>query len=525
MKATDSHMVAMGIDSALAAHSSAKAAAQRPSSIVVLFVCLTVTAIAGSIAGLAITFPATELVYEIEAVVPSKRLGGGGAKQTPLPATPTVVVGSDVHGNGGAMSTQPVLPTPSIPRAAEASLSKETPLAPPGVTAGPAFLPEPAAETASVPEPGSPAPLIPRAAETPVFKTTPLVTPEPPAEPASVPIGTSLAYEMLFTDEYPAKDVGILCKNLPGQSNVALASSQCAVSCARDKRCRYFWATVAGRCCLKAAYDTTSAVRAVAGKDNGQFCMMLTARGPAAAEAIVGLPPPQVQQQEEQQPVGAVEPTPPVVLAPTVPLAGSSSDRQPLRKVAVIILGQMRSFLTPKVQESQRYLVAPLQHQFGAENVHLYLCADPGHRAQLEAVRIAGAVPTVFEARSRTMFAHMATCYQKTVDHAASMGLVINWFVRSRFDTVFFDSVPPLFNLAEDTVYARARRIGNGWKNVDNEQISYWMWGDVCGDRATDFRCVYRDTKQVDGSGKCMIMDDQFAYVPAAHAQVGAHAC
>ena len=187
----------------------------------------------------------------------------------------------------------------------------------------------------------------------------------------------------------------------------------------------------------------------------------------------------------------------------------------------------MRSFLTPKVQQSQHFLVAPLQEQFGAENIHLYLCAEPGHRTQLEAVRIAGAAPTVFEARSRTMFAHMSTCYQKTIDHAASMKppLVINWFVRSRFDNVFFDKVPPLLNLPEDTVYARARRIGHGWKNVDNEQISYWMWGDVCGDRGGDFECVYHDTKQVDATGKCMIMDDQFAYVPAAYARVGVQSC
>jgi hypothetical protein len=35
-------------------------------------------------------------------------------------------------------------------------------------------------------------------------------------------------------------------------------------------------------------------------------------------------------------------------------------------QVAIIILGQIRSFLTPKVQNSQRLLVEPLQRDFGA---------------------------------------------------------------------------------------------------------------------------------------------------------------
>eukprot|EP01043_Picozoa_sp_COSAG02_P007462 COSAG02_NODE_223_length_28346_cov_91.381846_1_plen_470_part_00 len=429
---------------------------QRFRSVAGLFTCLSVVTVAFSIAGLAITFPAAELAYKIEAVAPPKKI---------LPTIPAETLDDHLHDNTGTTSAQAHLSALSVP------------------------------------------------AETHISTSAALITPtaEPLADRDSVPIGASLEYEVLFTDQFPVKDISILCKNLPRQRNIALASRQCGVLCAQDKGCRYFWATVDGRCCLKAAYDTTSAARTVPGKNSGQFSR-LTARGPDAAASMVGMQPPQVQKQQQSE--ATVESQPPNV-APT--LLGTKPQ------VAVIILGQMRSFLTPKVQQSQRFLVRPLQDQFGADNVHLYLCADPGHRKQLESVRIAGATPTVFEARSRTMFAHMSTCYQKTIDHAASMQppLVINWFVRSRFDSVFFENVPPLLNLAEDTVYARARRIGHGWKNVDNEQISYWMWGDVCGDRAGDFQCMYRDTKEVDATGKCMIMDDQFAYVPAAYATVG----
>ena len=140
------------------------------------------------------------------------------------------------------------------------------------------------------------------------------------------------------------------------------------------------------------------------------------------------------------------------------------------------------------------------------------------------------------------MFAHMAWCYTQLRDYAADTAhpLTLTWIVRSRFDNVFFAPVPALQGLATDAVHSRARRIGHGWHNVDNEMISYlplrqtfllilssfrigmpecgcpvtfphilwrryWMWGDVCGDRAGQFRCVYRDRpSQEDASGKCM---------------------
>lgn len=472
MKATDSHMMAMDVDSStLASHTFENKVpfsdVSRSGHVVLIFVCLTVVTIAFSIAGLAVTFPAAEVIYQIEAAVPPNlQRGGADKKDLVLLSKISAVETSSSSPNsfGSVQSTQPGHPA-LVTTDAGASVSQ----------------------------------------------------PPPELVAESVPVGNSLEFDVVFTNEYPTKDTGILCKDLPRQTSATLASRQCAVSCAQDSQCRYFWAAVGGRCCLKAAYDTAAAMQFVGGKNSGQFCK-LTSRGPVAAAtvpSITSLPPPTVQQQ--QQDTTAVE--------DLETQNRDSADIGTRTQVAVIILGQMRSFLTPKVQHSQRFLVAPLQDQFGADNVHLYLCADPGHRTQLEAVRIAGAVPTVFEARSRTMFAHMATCYRKTIDHAASMNppLMISWFVRSRFDNVFFENVPPLVGLAEDAVHARARRIGHGWKNIDNEMISYWMWGDVCGDHADDFQCVYRDTKQVDKTGKCMIMDDQFAYIPAAYAEVCHH--
>lgn len=446
-----------GLQSAKLTHSPSvqdglRKSVRRRVSFVLLFVCVTILTIAFSLAGLSVAFPAAELVYEVEATVSPQAHADGD--QGGSVADTVAAVPDDTRHN------------------LEASIE----------AVAPQVAPPPASEM--LPELGS------------------------------VPVGTSLDFDVLFTDEYPARDTGLSCTDLPRQTDVARAARQCAVSCAQDKRCRYFWANVDGRCCLKAAYDTASTTRVVAGRNNGQFCKLIS-RGVVAASA--GLPPPQVQHPKEGTTTSVVAPAD----APTAPAkSGTSNGAQ--SHVAVIILGQVRSFLTPKVQNSQHYLITPLQDEFGVDNIHVYLCADPGHRAQLEAVRVGGAVPTVFEARSRTMFAHMTTCYQKTIEHARSLTppLTIDWFVRSRFDNVFFEGVPPILGLAGDTIYARARRIGHGWKNIDNEQISYWMWGDVCGDRPGDFQCVYRDTKQADDTGKCMIMDDQFAYIPALFAPV-----
>ena len=73
------------------------------------------------------------------------------------------------------------------------------------------------------------------------------------------------------------------------------------------------------------------------------------------------------------------------------------------------------------------------------------------------------------------MFAHMAWCYTQLRDYAADTAhpLTLTWIVRSRFDNVFFAPVPALQGLATDAVHSRARRIGHGWHNVDNEMISY----------------------------------------------------
>eukprot|EP01052_Picozoa_sp_SAG31_P001377 SAG31_NODE_47_length_30979_cov_41.708841_11_plen_182_part_00 len=69
-------------------------------------------------------------------------------------------------------------------------------------------------------------------------------------------------------------------------------------------------------------------------------------------------------------------------------------------------------------------------------------------------------------------------------------------------------SPPPARRL--DTIYQRSRRIGPGFPWVDNEEVSYFDFPDIC----SNFPCVHKDTRKPDPAGRCMIVDDQFAYIP-----------
>eukprot|EP01043_Picozoa_sp_COSAG02_P068915 COSAG02_NODE_11612_length_1690_cov_1.057197_1_plen_90_part_10 len=44
----------------------------------------------------------------------------------------------------------------------------------------------------------------------------------------------------------------------------------------------------------------------------------------------------------------------------------------------------------------------------------------------------------------------------------------------------FFEDVPTPLHLDSTTVYGRARRIGQGIKNVETEMLSTWDWTDTC---------------------------------------------
>lgn len=90
---------------------------------------------------------------------------------------------------------------------------------------------------------------------------------------------------------------------------------------------------------------------------------------------------------------------------------------------------------------------------------------------------------------------------------------------------MFFAPVPALRPLRTDTVYTRARRFG-GYANVDDEYLSWWDYrgagraGAVCGADETGMACVMRDGGgPAPASAKCVLVDDQFAYIPRVFAE------
>lgn len=92
--------------------------------------------------------------------------------------------------------------------------------------------------------------------------------------------------------------------------------------------------------------------------------------------------------------------------------------------------------------------------------------------------KIGGIVPVwVREYTSRTMFLRMSQCYTDVRNHAQQRGIRYDWWVRTRPDLIIYENVPTITELATgrtDTIFARSRRVGTGYHEVDNEAVSYW---------------------------------------------------
>eukprot|EP01050_Picozoa_sp_SAG11_P009045 SAG11_NODE_828_length_6964_cov_34.418063_2_plen_1003_part_00 len=195
--------------------------------------------------------------------------------------------------------------------------------------------------------------------------------------------------------------------------------------------------------------------------------------------------------------------------------------------VAVIIVGLQRELLVPSVFESQQFLLRPLQAEFdGRGGVHLYLCVDAPNAAGLRAMVIGGAMaPTAvfehtFEGR-HNQWPRMSACYRDIKAWASAperdLWRHYEWIVRSRPDNVFFAPVPGLSGRAKDAVHGRVRRFG-GYQNVGDESLSWWHYEgkeSVCGAKQEGLACRWWDTREEAAGAQCVLLDDQFGYIPA----------
>jgi hypothetical protein len=179
--------------------------------------------------------------------------------------------------------------------------------------------------------------------------------------------------------------------------------------------------------------------------------------------------------------------------------------------VAVVVVGQLRSlFSDGTVRLSQRRLMAPLQRDFGADNVFLYLCVASGEADAVRAatrdawrdsngVELDGAgqlgaarIAAVFEHRARSGEMRGAACLrdvQRDLEKNGGGAARVAWYVRSRPDLVFFEEAPSPLGLREDTVYARAYRFGGSFRRVSNRALSAWRTNNHPCVR----RCVYQE--------------------------------
>ena len=155
-----------------------------------------------------------------------------------------------------------------------------------------------------------------------------------------------------------------------------------------------------------------------------------------------------------------------------------------LGAVAVLIIGQLRGYFA-STEMTQHFMIDPLVRDF--QTVHVYMCLDAPNAAKMNGKTVGGLTPVfVKEYRSRSMFLRMKECFVDVSKHARATNVRYEWWVRSRPDQIFYSNLPGIRGKRSDTIYARSRRIGPGYADVDNEAVSYWDFGDICG----QFPCV-----------------------------------
>eukprot|EP01051_Picozoa_sp_SAG22_P010520 SAG22_NODE_952_length_6343_cov_3.567265_2_plen_568_part_00 len=221
------------------------------------------------------------------------------------------------------------------------------------------------------------------------------------------------------------------------------------------------------------------------------------------------------------QPICTVTPTP----SPPAQLGiGASAPA-----VAIIMAGQLKKMMEPAVLNSAQLLTRPFIRDFGLQNVHLYLCVDKKKQLDTDTDFTYGEVKpfAVFEHAAANMWQRLRLCHdavKKYCDDRPSDGEHGNlwpryrWIVRTRPDLVFYAEPPSPLGWPSDSIYLRARRVGQ--LAVQEERLAWWMyqkpqWG-VC-----DLPCVWRASTgqklppaaamagaKLQG---CAVVDDQFA--------------
>jgi hypothetical protein len=183
----------------------------------------------------------------------------------------------------------------------------------------------------------------------------------------------------------------------------------CGNACSAEIECRYFYAADSGRCCLKAAYDSSAPMRKGVAGDFYE----LTTRGPIPPPPPPEPPPPlAIEGTTPADPVGnglrCVSDAAAAVRVGQLscsPAAATPASRRGTERVALVVVGQLKAAKEAVVMNSAHLLVSPLRRDFGDDGVDVYLCVDSPHAAEFAPPwKYGGLVPAaIFQVRTTVM--------------------------------------------------------------------------------------------------------------------------
>eukprot|EP01052_Picozoa_sp_SAG31_P016371 SAG31_NODE_1081_length_10014_cov_16.919617_6_plen_457_part_00 len=213
-------------------------------------------------------------------------------------------------------------------------------------------------------------------------------------------------------------------------------------------------------------------------------------------------------------------------------------------RAAIVVVGLVRHLFEPELVDpypytgqrlstdalgSAHYLTESLMADFGRSGVDLFMCCDAGHADKLRETEWGNLRPSAVWEYTTEMRGQKAQwerfrhCFRQLESHCATSGGVAGtyrWVVRTRFDTVFFAPAPPISSLRpQAAVHAPARKIGgrspeNYPADLGLETDDVWSYaGEPCSNRN---RCAKRGGGGSDNTSSCLLLTDQFAYIPGA---------
>mmetsp|Transcript_16602 Transcript_16602/g.40891 ORF Transcript_16602/g.40891 Transcript_16602/m.40891 type:complete len:435 (-) Transcript_16602:255-1559(-) len=218
-----------------------------------------------------------------------------------------------------------------------------------------------------------------------------------------------------------------------------------------------------------------------------------------------------------------------VVLVPSIaanitqPQSPSAPDSSPLSRpsnfsdtkipVALMMVGYLNYFLDPRARVTMvEHLLEPLKR---TTELHSFLCTDTMLIKHLPEGLLTELGITLFHKRfpGRRQFFRKHWCHQQLTNFTTVNNLKFKWLVQTRPDLVYFGDVPDLRDLPDDRLYGRMRAAGQSY--AERWNLSSFHFSHAFSN-PNEVGCW---GKMADWQGECVIVDDQFNYIPWKYAE------